>query len=137
VPKMFLHAPQGAFTAEARARVAADLTELGMACERLIDTPQIRAGIWVYFVEHAPGTVFRAGRQAAEPIMSLKVYALKGGFNAETKTRMVTEATAILGKYSKTDGGQVPAYVGILEVPEENWGMYGQQVHLAAMQVKP
>jgi hypothetical protein len=39
---------------EARARVAAELTELGMACERLIDTPQIRAGIWVYFVEHAP-----------------------------------------------------------------------------------
>ena len=61
---------------------------------------------------------------------------LKGGFNAETKTRMVAEATAILGKYSKTDSGQVPAYVGILEVPEENWGMYGQQVHLAAMQIK-
>ena len=98
MPKMFLHAPQGAFTAEARARVAAELTELGMACERLIDTPQIRAGIWVYFVEHAPDTVFRAGRQAAEPIMSLKVYALKGGFNAETKTRMVAEGTAILGK---------------------------------------
>ena len=49
---------------------------------------------------------------------------------------MVAEATAILGKYSKTDGGQVPAYVGILEVPEENWGMYGHQVHLAAMQLK-
>jgi len=79
VPKMFLHAPQGAFTAEARARVAAELTELGMTCERLIDTPQIRAGIWVYFVEHAPDT-------------------LKGGFNAETKTRMVAEGTAILGK---------------------------------------
>ena len=122
MPKMFLHAPQGAFTAEARARVAAELSELGMACERLIDTPQIRAGIWVYFVEHAPDTVFRAGRQAAEPTMSLKVYALKGGFNAETKTRMVAEATAILGKYSKTDRGQVPAYVGILEVPEERTG---------------
>jgi hypothetical protein len=38
--------------------------------------------------------------------MSLKVYALKGGFSAETRTRMITEATAILGKYSKTDGGQ-------------------------------
>jgi hypothetical protein len=45
---MFLHAPQGAFTAEARAIVAAELTELVMACERLIDTPQIRAGIWVF-----------------------------------------------------------------------------------------
>ena len=49
---------------------------------------------------------------------------------------MVAEATAILGKYSKTDRGQVPAYVGILEVPEENWGMYGKQVHLEAMQLK-
>jgi hypothetical protein len=47
VPKMFLHAPKGTFTTEARARVAAELTELGMACERLIDTPQIRAGLGV------------------------------------------------------------------------------------------
>jgi phenylpyruvate tautomerase PptA (4-oxalocrotonate tautomerase family) len=68
--------------------------------------------------------------------MSLKVYALRGGFNAETKTRMVAEATAILGKYSKTDDGEVPAYIGILEVPEENWGMYGKQVHLEAMEIK-
>jgi hypothetical protein len=52
------------------------LSELGMACERLIDTPHIRTDILVCFVEHAPDTVFRAGRQAAEPIMSLKVYAL-------------------------------------------------------------
>lgn len=78
MPKMFVPAPQGAFTAEARARVADELSELGMACERLIDTPQIRAGIWVYFVEHAPDTVFRAGRQAAEPIMSLKVLCSEG-----------------------------------------------------------
>src|ERR1700761_2103875 len=131
MPKMFVHAPEGAFTAEARAKVAAELTDLGMACERLKDTAQIRAEIWVYFVEHARDTVFPAARRAAEPIMSLKVYALKGGFTPQTKTRMITDATAILGKYSKTDGGQVPAYVGILEVPEENWGMYGQQVHLA------
>jgi hypothetical protein len=75
---MFLHAPKGTFTAEARARVAAELTELGMACERLIDTPQIRAGIWVYFVEHVPDTVFRAGRQAAEPIMSPQGLRLEG-----------------------------------------------------------
>ncbi|QNK01367.1 4-oxalocrotonate tautomerase [Dyella telluris] len=136
MPKMFLHASRDTFTADARAKIAAELTELGIACERLIDTPQIRAGIWVYFVEHAPETVYRAGKQAAEPIISLKVYALKGGFNASTKTRMVTEATAILGKYSRIDGGEVPVYVAILEVAEENWGMYGKQVHLAAMQIK-
>ncbi len=49
---------------------------------------------------------------------------------------MVAEATAILGKHSKTDDGEVPAYIGILEVPEENWGMYGKEVHLEAMQIK-
>jgi pimeloyl-ACP methyl ester carboxylesterase len=71
VPKMFLHAPQGAFTAEARARVAAELTELGMACERLIDTPQIRAGIWVYFVEHARHSVPRRAwmREKQPPLL--------------------------------------------------------------------
>jgi hypothetical protein len=33
VPKMFIHAPSGVFSPEARARVAAELTNLGMACE--------------------------------------------------------------------------------------------------------
>jgi hypothetical protein len=33
MPKIFVHAPSGVFTAEARACVAAGLTELGMACE--------------------------------------------------------------------------------------------------------
>lgn len=85
--------------------------------------------------KQAPDTVFRDGRQAVEPIVSLKVYALKGGFNVETKTGMVAEATAILGKYSKTDRGWVPVYVSILAVLEENWSMYGQPVHLVAMQM--
>jgi len=47
-----------------------------------------------------------------------------------------TTLLRIIAGLDQTDDGQVPAYVGILEVPEENWGMYGQQVHLAAMQIK-
>src|SRR5262249_43134497 len=99
-PKMFVHAPQGTFTPEARAHVAAELTDLGIACERLADTPQIRAGVWVYFVEHSPDTVFGGGQVATQPIMSLKVYALKGGLDAQSKKRLITDATRILGKYS-------------------------------------
>jgi hypothetical protein len=57
VPKMFVHAPRGAFTTEARARVAAELTDLGMACECLADTPAIRSGVWVFFAEHEPDAV--------------------------------------------------------------------------------
>ena len=136
MPKMFIHAPQGTFTPEARAHVAAELTDLGIACERLADSPQIWAGVWVYFVEHSPDTVFGGGQVATQPIMSLKVYALKGGLDAQSKKRFITDATRILGKYSGTDNGEVPAYVGALEVPEENWGMYGHPVHLADMLAK-
>lgn len=136
MPKMFIHAPKNTFTAEDRAKIAAKLSELGLACERLMDTPQIRAGIWVYFAEHDQDMVFRAGKQAAEAITSLKVYALKGGFDAAAKSRMVVEATAILGQHSRSADGPMPVYVVIIEIPEANWGMYGQQVHLEAMQIK-
>jgi phenylpyruvate tautomerase PptA (4-oxalocrotonate tautomerase family) len=136
MPKMFIHARAGTFTAEARTQVAARLTDLGLACERLTDTPQMRAGIWVYFVDHAPDTVFRAGRQAVEPIISLKAYTLKGGLDAAAKTRFIAEATQILGEFSGTASGQIPAFVTTLEVPQENWGMYGHQVDLAAMRAR-
>jgi len=35
MPKLFAHSRQGTFTAEARVRVAAALTDLGIACEHL------------------------------------------------------------------------------------------------------
>jgi phenylpyruvate tautomerase PptA (4-oxalocrotonate tautomerase family) len=134
MPKMFIHARQGTFTTQARARIAAELTHLGMACERLADTPQVRAGVWVYFIDHPADTVFRAGVAAREPIMSLKVYTIAGGLDAASKQRLITEATRILGEHSGTpDGQQVPAYVVALEVPQENWGMYGKQADLAAL----
>ena len=133
MPKMFVHAPSGVFSAEARARVAAELTDLGMACERLNDTPAIRAGIWVFFSEHQPDTMFRAGKVAADPIIALLVNAIKGGFDDVARKRMVEEGTAILGKYAAIGKGPVPAYVAIQEIPEIDWGMYGKQVDLAAM----
>ena len=67
MPKMFVHAPRGVFSAEARARVAAELTDLGIACERLADTPAIRSGIWVFFSERrtaAPWPVLQLLRVA-------------------------------------------------------------------------
>jgi phenylpyruvate tautomerase PptA (4-oxalocrotonate tautomerase family) len=134
MPKMFVHTRHGTFTPEARARVASALTDLGMVCERLPDTAQIRAGVWVFFTEHAPDAIFRGGEIAPSPPMSLIVFALEGGLDGASKKRLIAEATAILGKYAAgMSGEQVPAYVAIREVPEENWGMYGRQVSLAAM----
>jgi phenylpyruvate tautomerase PptA (4-oxalocrotonate tautomerase family) len=137
MPKMFVHAPVGVFTPEARARVAAELTELGMACERLADTPAIRSGVWVFFADHEPDAVFSAGKVASHPVIALLVNAIKGGFDDAARKRMVEEGTAILGKHAAIGQGigegPVPAYVAIQEIPEIDWGMYGKQVNLAAM----
>jgi phenylpyruvate tautomerase PptA (4-oxalocrotonate tautomerase family) len=133
MPKMFVHAPRGVFTAEARARVAAELTDLGMACERLADVPTIRSGVWVFFSEHEPDTVFNGGEVASRPIIALLINAIKGGLDDPAKKRLIEEGTAILGKHGTIGEGKVPAYVAIQEVPEINWGMYGKQVDLSAM----
>jgi phenylpyruvate tautomerase PptA (4-oxalocrotonate tautomerase family) len=136
VPKMFVHASRGVFSPEARAHVAAELTALGMACERLANTPAIRSGVWVFFVEHNHDAVFSGGEVASRPIMVLLVNAIKGGLDDPARKRMIEEGTAILGRHAAIGKGQVPAYVAIQEIPEINWGMYGKQVDLSAMRAR-
>jgi phenylpyruvate tautomerase PptA (4-oxalocrotonate tautomerase family) len=133
MPKMFVHAPKGVFTAAARARVAAELTDLGMVCERLANTPAIRSGVWVFFAEHEPDAVFSGGEIVSHPIIALLVNAIKGGLDDPARKRLIEEGTAILGKYGAIREATVPAYVAIQEIPEINWGMYGKQVDLSAM----
>ena len=133
MPKMFVHTRQGTFTAEARLRVAAALTDLGMACEHLADTAKVRAGVWVFFTEHATDAIFSGGEIAANSLIGLVVNALEGGLDATSKQRLIAGATAILSEHAGLKSDQVPVYVVIHEVPEEDWGMYGAQVSLAAL----
>src|SRR5262249_18405788 len=118
---------------KARARVAAELTDLGMKCERLADTPAIRSGVWVIFAEYEPDAVFSGGEVASHPIIVLLINAIKGGLDDPAKKRFIEEGTAILGRHGAIGQGNVPAYVAVQEIPEINWGMYGKQVDLSAM----
>jgi phenylpyruvate tautomerase PptA (4-oxalocrotonate tautomerase family) len=133
MPKLFVDSRQGTFTAEARVRVAAALTNLGIACERLADTAKVRAGIWVFFTEYASDSIFSGGQVAPSSLIRLVVYALEGGLDAGSKQRLIADATAILGQHAGANDDQVTVYVVIREVPEVNWGMYGKQVSLAAL----
>jgi len=133
MPKLFVHTRQGTFTAEARVQVAAALTDLGIACERLADRANVRAGVWVFFTEHAPDAIFSGGQIAANSMIGLVVYALEGGLEGASKQRLIAGATAILVQHAGSNDDQVPVYVVIREVPEVNWGMYGKQVSLAAL----
>lgn len=133
MPKMFVHTRQGTFTPEARLRVAAALTDLGMACEHLADTAKVRAGVWVFFTEHTADAVFSGGAVAANPLIGLIVNTIEGGVDGASRQRLIAGATAILAENAGLKGDQVPVYVVIRVVPEEDWGMYGKQVSLAAL----
>jgi phenylpyruvate tautomerase PptA (4-oxalocrotonate tautomerase family) len=133
MPKMFVHTREGTFTAEARLRVAAALTDLGMACERLADTAKIRSGVWVFFTEHAPDAIFSGGEIASGPLIGLIVNTIEGGLDGASRQRLIAGATDILAEHAGLKGDQVPVYVVIRVVPEEDWGMYGKQVSLAAL----
>ena len=133
MPKLFVHSRQSTFTAEARVQVAAALTDLGIACERLADRANVRAGVWVFFTEHAPDAIFSGGQIAANSMIGLVVYALEGGLEGASKQRLIAGATAILVQHAGSNDDQVPVYVVIREVPEVNWGMYGKQISLAAL----
>ena len=135
MPKMFVDAAQGVFTSEGRAEAAAALTDLGMACERLRDTPEVRAGVWVFFSEHAADAIFSGGRVASGPTITLVVNALQGGLESAARPRLIAGTTDILSRCASAGAGPVRVYVVIHEVPEADWGMYGKQVSLAAMQV--
>ena len=133
MPKLFVDSRQGTFTAKARLTVAAALTDLGIACERLADSPKVRAGVWVFFTEHEPDTMFSGGQVAPNPLIRLLVFALEGGLDDESKQKLIADATAILCEHAESTGDPVTVYVVIREVPEVNWGMFGKQVSLAAL----
>jgi len=134
MPKIFVHSVQGTFSRESRPHIAKALTDLGIKCENLIDSEHIRRGIWVFFSEHRPDSVFSGGEAVTAPQIALVAYALRGGFNDSARTQFIAEATAILGSHSVSSDLHTPIYVVIQETPAADWGMYGKQVELENMQ---
>jgi len=58
MPKMIIHAPAGTFDAAGRQQVARALTQLGLDCEALPDSPLVRSTVWTYFAEYSSDAVF-------------------------------------------------------------------------------
>jgi phenylpyruvate tautomerase PptA (4-oxalocrotonate tautomerase family) len=134
MPKMFIHSTENTFSPDAREQVAKALTNLGMRCEKLIDSEKIRNGVWVFFEEHGAQSVFSGGEAVSTPQIAMVTFAIRGGLDVEARKTFIGEATEILGKHAGTRDVPTPIYVVISEIPEEDWGMYGKQVDLTKMQ---
>ena len=136
MPKIFVHAPLGTFDAPARRQVAASLTALGLECEALPMSPFMKSNVWTYFSDYAPDAVFMGDRPATRKIISLQVYVIEGGLDDDGKRKLIGGATEILGRHSGAEG-RIPVYVVIHDVPEINWGIFGEIADLAALRASP
>ncbi|NDV87726.1 4-oxalocrotonate tautomerase [Aurantimonas aggregata] len=136
MPKMIIHAPEGTFDAVSRERLATALTVHGLACEALPDTAFVRSTVWVYFNDYPADAVFMGGKPATAKIISLVIYVLQGGLDADGRKRLIAGATDLLAEHAGLTG-RIPAYVVIREVPEADWGIFGQQGDLAALRATP
>ena len=136
MPKMIIHAPAGTFDPAACQRIAAALTDLGLACEQLPASPFVRSTVWTYFNHYSTDAVFMGGEPATCRIVTLQIYVIAGGLDMTAKSRFIQEATAILGKDTRT-GNLAPVYIVINEVAESNWGIFGANADLVALRATP
>ena len=133
MPKLIIHSPAGTFDAADRQRIAGALTVLGLECEALPSSPMVRSTVWTYFAEYAADAVFMADEPARLPVVTLQIYVLAGGLDGAGKRRLIEGATAILDR-RPDDASVASVYVVIHEVAEGNWGIFGKQADLAALQ---
>lgn len=133
MPKIFIQAPATAYGTEARLTIAAELTQLGMTCEKLADTDKVRNGVWVVFQDVPTGNFFSGGGIAASPPTIITVYALKGGLDDASREMFITESAAIIGRHDRIGAGTTRLFTTIHEIDEHSWGMDGKTVSLAGL----
>ncbi|HWM47700.1 MAG TPA: tautomerase family protein [Xanthobacteraceae bacterium] len=132
MPKIIIHASKTAFDATARQAIAAELTDFALECEALPTSPFVKSTVWTYFNSYAADAVFMGENQASISVVSMQVFALKGGLDDEAKKKLIKGATAILGRHLGV-AERVPVHVVIHEIEERNWGIFGENGDLAAL----
>ena len=133
MPKIIIHAPSGTFDIDARWDVCSALTELALDCEHLPPSPFVRSTVWTYFNDYDPDAVFMDDSPATLIAVSVQIYVIKGGLDNAGKRRLIQGTTLIVGRYCATHTGLIPVYVVIHELPESNWGIFGENANLAAL----
>lgn len=132
MPKIIIHAAEGIFDADARAAVAAELTDFALDCEALPKSPFVRSTVWTYFNACPADAVFMGAELAYARIISAQMFVIAGGLDDEAKKRLIQGATQVLGRHSGASG-RAPVYIVLHEIPEIDWGIFGETAALAAL----
>ncbi len=137
MPLIFIHAPKGTFSPEARDTLAAEISKDGGDIEKLADDPFVRSTTWLYVNEYDPAHVYHGGKPGGTKVISVEINALQDGFDHAAKAELIKRATASVKKAAGLEGDILPVYVLIKEVPPQGWGFSGTPLSFEQLQNPP
>jgi phenylpyruvate tautomerase PptA (4-oxalocrotonate tautomerase family) len=138
MPKIFINYPEGAFSENALAALAEELTTTGLECEKLPDTPYVRSNIWVYAKEYAAEKVYHGGKSGGTKVISLEVNCVEGALDDDSRIELIKRFTKVVGKHAGIPPQErVPVYIVIRDVPPQSWGMFGKPITLESLRNPP
>jgi phenylpyruvate tautomerase PptA (4-oxalocrotonate tautomerase family) len=132
MPMLDAYIPAGALSADAEAKLLADLTDLLIKNEGADPTnPQVRSIAWLFV--HRPESVYVAGAPASAPHYRFIASVPEGQYDPERRLAMVQDITAAVldaeqGAHER-DPGRV--WVFTPEIPDGTWGGFGRIATLA------
>lgn len=126
MPLIYLNAPEGTFSDEARDALAQELTTIGLECEDLPQHPFDRSTCWIYFRDYPPGKVYHGGIPGGTKVIALEVNSFAGLPTTEGKRSLYKRYTEAIRKHAEIpQGDRVPVYVVVREVETRDWGVFG------------
>lgn len=138
MPLMYVNYPEGTFTQDAIDKLGFQLTDFGEDAEKIPKTPYLFSTTWVYFRPYPKELVFHGGKSEGTNVISLEVNVFEGGLDYAAKKEFYTRATeAIAEAVGLTDGERRPVYILIRDVPDINWGFYGNIISINDLLVAP
>jgi phenylpyruvate tautomerase PptA (4-oxalocrotonate tautomerase family) len=138
MPLIYVNYPTGTFAQEALDGLAEQMTNDVIELEKLARTPYVKSTTWVYCREYPRMHVYHGGKTEGTNVISFEINVIEHGFEAATKKELIKRVTEAVAKYAGLKDGQLrPVYVLIRDVPETNWGLFGDPVNLHALKNRP
>lgn len=138
MPLTYVNYPEGAFTQEAIDKLGEQITQIGQDAEKLTKTPYVRSTQFIYFRPYPKGLVFHGGKSGGTQVISLEVNVFEGGLDAAAKKQFIQNTTEAIGAaVGIRDGGRRPVYILFRDVPDINWGFFGEVITLDDLQTAP
>jgi phenylpyruvate tautomerase PptA (4-oxalocrotonate tautomerase family) len=126
MPLIYVNAPEGTFSDEARDALAEDLTVAALESEKLPMTPFDKSTTWIYFHDVAPDRIYHGGKPGGTKMISLEINCFRGGLDDRAKLSLYKRFTEAIRQHAGISAdARVPVYIVLREVDPANWGVFG------------